>query len=127
MNPIRSRHIVISFVVAFIFFILIRANEVSNQLKHPGTHIPLQSQTSYRSFDNDQPYSSYSFKTQTQSNLNRHEILQTKVKGYREQTYWGSEHPLDEETRYLNDDYFSSFIQEEIEEKDADVYWGAEY
>lgn len=49
------------------------------------------------------------------------------MKGYREQTYWGSEHPLDEETRYLNDDYFSSFIQEEIEEKDADVYWGAEY
>lgn len=49
------------------------------------------------------------------------------MKGYREQTYWGSEHPVQERTRYLDDDEFNRYLREEIEEKDADVYWGAEY
>jgi hypothetical protein len=60
------------------------------------------------------------------TNPTRKEILQTKVKGYREATFWGSEHPLDEEIRYQNDNEFDRFI-EEVELDDADVYWGVEY
>lgn len=127
MNPIRSRHIVISLIVAFILFILVKANQDNNPVKNSGAHTLLQSQYSFRSFDSDQSFSSYSFQTQTQSNLNRHEILKKKMKGYREITYWGSEHPTQERTRYLNDDEFNRFLREEIEEKNADVYWGAEY
>ncbi len=125
MNSIKSRHIVISLVVAFILFILVKANEDIHLYEYPGAQI--QSHTSYFSLDCDQYFSSYSFKTQTQSNLNRHEILQTKVKGYREATYWGEDHPKQEQTRYVSDDEFGRFIYEELELKDEDIYWGAEY
>ncbi len=127
MNPIRSKHIIIGLVVVFILFIIIRANLDDQPNEKIGTHTTLQSHNSYRSNVSDQSNSFYSVKTQNQSTFNRHDILQTKVKGYRETTYWGSEHPIQEETRYLNDDEFTRFVKEEIEDKDANVYWGAEY
>ena len=127
MNPIKSRYIVISLVVALILFILVKANEDDHLYENSRAHTPLQSYNHYRSFDSDHSFSSYSFRTQTQSNLNRHEILQTKVKGYRESTYWGSEHPTQERTQYFTDDEFERFIYEKVELKDVDVYWGAEY
>lgn len=61
------------------------------------------------------------------SSLNRDEILKKSLKGYREETYWGDEHLISEKTKRLNDKDFSRFVQEEIKEKDVDVYWGAEY
>lgn len=127
MNPMISRHIVISFVVAFILFILVRANQDDNQMEHPGVHTSLQSHTFYRSFNSDQSFSPYYHNSLSNSNLNRHDILQTKVKGYREQTYWGQEHPTQERTRYFSDEEFERFIYEKVELKDVDVYWGAEY
>lgn len=121
MNSIRPRHIVIAFVVAFILFILLRANENHYPVANPGA------QVSYSSYDSGHSYSSSSKGTQLNSNLNRHEILQKKVKGYRESTYWGLEHPTQEKTKDLSDDEFDRFISEELELNDVDVYWGAEY
>ncbi len=127
MNPINSRYIVISLVVAFFLFLLVKANEDDYSIEYSRTNTQIQSQNSYPSFGSDRSFSSYSFRTQTQSNLNKHEILQKKMKGYREHTHWGSEHPTQERTRYFTDNEFEIFVREEIEENDAEVYWGAEY
>ena len=127
MNPMNIKHIVISLVVVFILFILVRANQDDQSYESPRAQIPLQYHNHYRSFDNYQSFSSCSFKNQNQSNSNRHEILQKKMKGYREKTYWGLEHPTQERTRYMSGNEFETFMREEIQEKDADVYWGAEY
>lgn len=70
---------------------------------------------------------SYFQKPQGIPKLNREEILRKNLKGYREQTYWGNEHPIDEKMRDLNDKEFNDFVEDEIKSKDADVYWGAEY
>ncbi len=122
MKTIKTRNIVIALVAAFILFILLRANEDTTQtFEDYGTH------TSYPSFDSDNSYSSSSKGRRLNSNLNRHEILQKKVKGYRESTYWGSEHPSYEKTKDLNNDEFDRFIEKEVEQKDDDIYWGAEY
>ena len=59
--------------------------------------------------------------------INRKEVLQRNVKGYREQTYWGNEHLIDHRTENFNDKEFSDFIENEVKSKDIDVYWGAEY
>jgi hypothetical protein len=127
MNPIRRRHIIFCLVVALILFILVRANDNDHPYEYPRPHNPLQSPSPSPSFDSDQSYSSFSIRTQTQSNINRHEILKKKMKGYREATYWGSEHLVQERTRYMTDDEFQTHMREEIEYKDTDVYWGTEY
>ena len=121
MNTQRAKHIVVSLVAAFILFILLRSNENGNPVENPGIH------TSYPSFDSDRLYSSSSNGRGLNSNLNRHETLQKKVKGYRESTYWGLEHPIHENTKDLIDDEFERFIKEELDLKDEDVYWGAEF
>lgn len=64
---------------------------------------------------------------QRNSDLNRDEVLKKSLKGYREKTYWGSEHPIIETTKDLNDKEFNRFLEDEIKSKDADIYWGAEY
>lgn len=120
MSPIRPKNLLIGLVVTFILFILIRPNVAPDPVENPGLH------TSYPSLDVNHSYSS-SKGSRFNSNLNRHEVLQKKVKEYRESTYWGVEHPIQEETKDLSKDEFKSFIKEEIELKDEDVYWGAEY
>ncbi len=123
MNHIKNKRIVFGLIILFFFFVFLMANKEDSQFEYPGTCTHPQSQSLKSSFNSVQSYSpSY-----PQSNFSRHEILQKKVKGYREQTYWGSEHPTHEKTRYMNDDEFGCYINEEIELKDADVYWGAEY
>jgi len=125
MKPIKNKNIIIGFMIVFIIFLFWRANKEDNQLEYPRPQPNPQSQSLRPTHNSDQSYSpSYH---QSQPNLNRYEILQTKVKGYREETYWGSEHPIQEETRYLNDEEFDRYITEEVELKDADVYWGADY
>ena len=69
----------------------------------------------------------YSCHSLYQNTINRDSILQKFSKGYREETYWGNEHPIIEKTKDLNDDEFKRYIEEEVVEKDNDVYWGAEY
>lgn len=61
------------------------------------------------------------------SDLNRDEILNKSLKGYREETYWGNEHSVSEKTKHLNDEEFNTFVQDELRDKDVNVYWGAEY
>jgi len=123
----KSRHIVIGLVIGFILFLFYRIGADNYSYEQPRTHSQssIQSQFSDSSYDIDRIYNPQP--SGSQSNLDRKEVLRTNVKGYREATYWGSEHPLDEEIRYQNDDEFDRFINEEVESKDADVYWGAEY
>ncbi len=121
MNALKIRNIFIGFIVAFILFLIIRANK---------NHYPVDVSgitTSYPSIVIDQTYYYSSTGERLNSNLNRHEILQKKVKGYRESTYWGLEHPTQEKTRDLSNDEFKRFISEEVEINDENVYWGAEY
>ena len=126
MNSIECRHIVIGLVVAFILFLFCGIDDYYS-FENPGGHTLIQPQSSYRSFDSERIYSSHPSRPQIPSSLNRNETLQTKVKGYRKVTYWGEEHLQDEKIRYLSDDEFDRFIIDEVELKDEDVYWGAEY
>jgi hypothetical protein len=64
---------------------------------------------------------------QNQPALKRDSILRKSVKGYREQIYWGGEHPINEKVRQMDDDKFKEFIEDEIQSKNSDIYWGAEY
>lgn len=48
------------------------------------------------------------------------------MRGYRESTYWGEQPSIYEKVKQMSDDEFSRFI-DEVEENDANVYWGAEY
>jgi len=50
-----------------------------------------------------------------------------KVRGYREATCWGEEHSVQEKTRYQDRAEFETFMREEIEYKDAAIYWGEKY
>jgi len=84
MNPIRSKHIFISLFVAFIIFILVRANQDDYSVENSGIHNPLQSKKSCPSLNSEQPFSQYHQNSPSNNNLNRHEILQKKLKGYRE-------------------------------------------
>ncbi len=120
MSLLRPKNLLIGLFLAFILLILIRPREAPYPVDNPGLH------TSFPLIDSDQSYSS-SKGSRFNSNLNRHEVLQKKVKGYRESTYWGVEHPIHENTKDLSDDEFKRFIKEEVEPKDEDVYWGAEY
>ena len=80
----------------------------------------------HSSFDDELAYPSSSTESIKPSSFNRHEILQSKVKGYRESTYWGEQHPTHDQVRQFSDDEFDRFI-DEVELNDADVYWGATY
>ena len=121
MSLICPKNILTGLVIAFMLFILIRPHEAPYHGEAPWPH------NSHPSLDSDQSYSSSSNGSRLNSNLNRHETLQKKVKGYRESTYWGVEHPIQEKTKDLSDDEFDRFINDEVEQKDEDVYWGAEY
>ena len=128
MNSIKSKHIIIGLVVAFILFLFSRIGDEDYSYDNPGAHtlgnIPTKS--SYRLLESEQAITSSSTWSYNPTIPTRHEILQTKVKGYRESTYWGSEHPTHEKVRHFSDDEFDQFI-ENVELNDADVFWGAEY
>jgi hypothetical protein len=126
MNPIKSKHIVIGLAVAFILILFCRNGDEDYSYDHTGTQSPMQYQSSYRSFESEQGISSSSTWSDNPATQTRHEVLQSKVKGYREETFWGEQSSTGEKVRHMNDDEFSDFI-EEVELNDADVFWGAEY
>lgn len=128
MNPFKLRHIVIGLIVVFILFLFYRIgdDDYSYANPRPQSQVPTQSHKSYPSLDSERAYPYFLTGSLKPSSFNRHEILKAKVKGYREQTYWGEETSIDEKVRHMNDDEFDRFI-EKVEENDADVYWGATY
>jgi len=128
MSSISSKHIVIGLITVFVLIFLFLQGNRDNSYDYSGaqSQSPLQSQSPNHSFEseNTNPYSLIGSNNPT--NLQRHEILQTKVKGYREFTYWGEQTPTYEKVREMNNDEFDRFI-EKVELNDADVYWGAQY
>ena len=128
MNPIKSRHIVIGLMVAFILFLTYKIGDEDYSYNNLGAYNqrPIQSHSSNPIKDSEQAYPSTSTWSHNPLSTNRHEFLQTKVKGYREETYWGEQHPIDEKVRDMSDYEFDRYI-DEVEENDADVYWGATY
>lgn len=125
MDPFKRKHVVIGLVVALILFLFYRNGIEEYSDEYQGSQSTNQSRSSNRSYSREKIYTSQP--SGSQSTINRKEVLRTNVKGYREATYWGSEHPIDEKIRYQDDEEFDRFIDEEIKSKDADVYWGAEY
>jgi len=121
MKP--KRKILISVIATAIFGygIVINEKDSSTPINTSSYH---QSQSIQ--FNNSHPLPHHQSTLGT-SNLNRDKILKESLKGYREQTFWGSEHPITETTKQLNDKEFNRFVEDEIKSKDVDVYWGAEY
>ena len=76
--------------------------------------------------DSEKDYPTSSTGYPNPSTLTRHEILQTKVRGYREETFWGTEHHTHEKIQHFSDEEFDRFI-EEVKLDDSDLYWGAQY
>ena len=128
MNPIKSKHIVIGIAVAFILFLFCRNGDEDYSYDQSGTHTlgTMQSQPSYRSMGREQYNPTSSTWSPNPSSAYRHETLQTKVKGYREETFWGEEHSLDEKVKRFSDDEFDDYLKE-VDENDADSFWGATY
>ena len=128
MGSIRSKHIVIGLAVGFILFLFCWVGNGGYSYQHPGATTPRPTPTSptHLTFDSERDYSTTSTGSHNPTNPQRHEILQTTVKGYREQTYWGEQHPTYEKVRDMDDAEFDRFI-DEVGLIDADVYWGASY
>ena len=122
MIPIKFRHIILGLVVGFIIFLFYRIGDEDYSYGQSGTHphrnIPTL--TFYNSLKSEQTINSSSKWSHNPLSSTRHEILQTKVKGYREETYWGEEHPIHEKIQQMSEDEFDDFI-EEVEINDADV------
>jgi hypothetical protein len=127
MNTIRRKHIVIGLVIIFILFLLFTSEDedYSYEFSKTQTQIP-QLKQYYQSLNSEQSYPLSSALHNNPTNLQRHEILQTKVKGYREETFWGEQSSTVEKARHLNDDEFDRYI-EELVQNDSDAFWGAEY
>ena len=117
----KKRIIIVSFAITILFAIAI-VNDDNNESKT--VHSAFENNPQTIVFNN-----SNSSLTQHEKIPvgNRDEILEKSLKGFREETYWGNEHAVKEKTKDLNDKEFSRFVQDEIREKDVDVYWGAEY
>lgn len=118
----KRRTILISFVtIAFLSFALINIEKQTKRNSIP--EIESNTQTIF--------FNDFNFPTKSNqknpSDLNRDEILNKSLKGYREETYWGNEHSVSEKTKHLNDKEFNTFVQDELRDKDVNVYWGAEY
>ena len=127
MSSIKFKHIVIGLVIAFILFLFYRIGDDDYSYDQSGTHSqgPIPTQSSYRSFESEQTYPTSSTWSHNPSST-RHDILQFKMKGYREETYWGEQHSTFEKVKYMSDYEFDDFI-EKVELNDNDVYWGATY
>lgn len=128
MVTINSKHIVIGLAVGFILFLFYWLGNEGNSYQHPGatTQGATSSLPSHLNFDCECNYSTTSTRSYNPTNPQRHEILQTTVKGYREQTYWGEQHRTYEKVLDMSNDEFNDFV-EEVELSDDDVYWGVEY
>jgi hypothetical protein len=128
MVTIKSKHIVIGLAVGFILFLFCWIGNDGYSYQHPGatTQGAIPTRPSHLTFNSERYYSTTSTVSYNPTNPLRHEILQTKVKGYREETYWGEQHPTHEKARDMSDYEFDRFI-DEVGINDADVYWGASY
>lgn len=117
----RRKIIVALIATAIIGYGIVKDNKESS-IPHPtsSTQQPIQFNNSYTS-----PH--HQSLPQGTLNLDRDEVLKKSLKGYREEIYWGREHPIIETTKDLNDKEFTRFVEDEIKSKDVDVYWGAEY
>lgn len=128
MRSVRFRHIVVGLAVTFILFLFYRMGEEDfSNCKieaHPLGPIPTQSPN--LSIEIDQTFPDCSNGSLNPSNLTRHDILQTRLKGFREATFWGEVPPTFEMVKQMSNDEFDHFI-EEVEIDDANVYWGASY
>jgi hypothetical protein len=128
MATFKSKHIVIGLAAGFILFLFCRIGDEGYSNQHPGTTTQGATPTrpSHLTFDSERNYTTTSTRSNNPSNPTRHEILQTTLKGYRESTYWGEQHPIDEQVRDMSDYEFDRFV-DEVGIDDADVYWGATY
>ena len=117
--------ITLSIIVSALICYGIVSNDKKSSISD-NSFIPNQSQSIQ--LNHSSTSSSIQIQSSTNSpNLNRDEILKKNLKGYREQTYWGNQHSIDEKVNQMDDEEFKEFIEEEIQSNDADVYWGAEY
>jgi hypothetical protein len=123
MATFKSKHILIGLAAGFILFLFCRIGNDGYSYQHPGATTTLPS---HLTFDSERNYSTTSTVSDNPTNPQRPELLQTKVKGYREETYWGEQHPTYEKVRDMSDYEFDRFI-DEVGINDADVYWGASY
>lgn len=123
----RARNIITGLIIVLIIFVCFRSKD-SKQPSDPSKPSLIQESSTYNPKVNPIPSSySYSFSSKDKSDLNRNEIFKKSVNGYREFTYWGSDHPIQEQTRHFDNDEFDTFIKEEIQENDSKIFWGAEY
>ena len=128
MVPVKIKHIVIGLSIVLLLFLLFLWGNENYESDNSGPHPQgfIHSQPSYHKLESEQNFSNSTPCLNNNKSPTRHEILQYNIKGYREKTYWGSEHPINDKVRYMDNDEFDRFI-EEVELNDADVYWGAEY
>jgi hypothetical protein len=128
MNPTKSKYIVIGLAFGFILFLFFWVGNGGYSYQHPGATNPGATPTlpSHLIFDSECNYSTTSTVSYNPTNPQRHELLQTQMKGYRKETYWGEQHPTYEKVRDMSDYEFDRFI-DEAGINDAVVYWGATY
>jgi hypothetical protein len=119
--------VVIGIVVLFISIVLVAFADRDQDAVYEAGSPNQQAHNEYPSYENiaTPPYGYNN--PQPSPSSDRAEIFKNKVKGYRESTYWGSEHPLDVRIEEMNDDEFNRYVSEEVVQNDNDVYWGIEY
>ncbi|WP_053179229.1 hypothetical protein [Sunxiuqinia dokdonensis] len=125
----KKKHKIVSILPLFLFvFIVLLVKSNFDKKEYISSSPSTQHPTSSKDFDFPISNSSQHYDSlQDIHPLDRNEILEKNLKGYREQTYWGNEHPVDEKVRHLDNDEFKDFVEDEIVAKDIDVYWGEEY
>ncbi len=127
MDSTKGRNIVIGLVIISLIILFCGISDKDCSNHYSGEQPQTQYHSSYPFNESERAFPSSSTRLNNPTSPTRHEVLQTKVKGYRETTYWGSEHPVVEEIRHYSDDEFDRYINEKVELKDADAYWGTEY
>jgi hypothetical protein len=121
----KPRNIIIILIIGLILFLCLKNSGSNSQSEQSQSLYPPKSPSLN---PNINPItSSHYFNSKDDPKFDREEIFERSVKGYREYTYWGSEHPIQEQTRHFDDDEFDTFIKEEIKDNDAKIFWGAEY
>ncbi len=120
----KKRLILVSLATTLLLSLSIIKNEKKESVKYSSS---MEFNTQPIQFINSNNYQNNFQHEKETSNINRDEVFKKSLKGYREQTYWGNEHSISEETKQLNDKEFDSFVEDEIKAKNVDVYWGADY
>jgi len=120
---LKLKNIIMAIVIGFFIVLFLRAGHGD----YPRPHNPksIISKSFYENIEG-QGVSLISDGAFNSFPTSRHEILQTKLKGYRKSTHWGQSSSTQENVRHMSDDEFDTFVSE-VEENDADLYWGAEY